>query len=405
MLGDFARLPAHTVPLILLRHAKAVPNSKLEAADDRRPLDDAGRAEAKALAELLAAFAPHARLISSPAARCVDTLRPYAELSGAQVRAEPSLHVHTSHPRTDPARPRPAALIAEAIAAGEPTIVCAHRENISVLQAAALAALGIAQPASDAAPGSALAGASWPPAAEAFPDLPKDWDDPLPTSGFWVLNLALPPPPAHHRPRPPSPAAHASRALTPASPPLPAWRRWFRARVRTRLHHRPLRTAGDPAGSAFACPPLATVLAPRPPRLLTPADSASSADRRHPGNHGLISPTALPPDLRRPLRPSRVLTDLHSSTLSIDPGQKSARFLPLKCPVSYAKAKNRSGSYAKLVATYEDDAGFVSRRQRGAPNWGHGRVGGSHGVVGHVGWPGCGIAIGVTGHRRPLARR
>jgi 8-oxo-(d)GTP phosphatase len=255
VLADFARLPAQTVPLILLRHSKAVAKSHWKRADDRRPLDDSGRADAKALAELLACFGSRARLITSPAARCVETLRPFAELSGVQLREEPSLYIHHQSSRTDPGDSPTsiAALLAEAVEAGEPTIFCAHRENIPVLQAAALAALGLHQPASDAAPGSALAGSLLTaPAQEAFPELPKEWDDSLPTSGFWVLNLALPPPP----PKPPSapaappapgsaPSASASAAppapgsapsasaSASAAPPPPAWRRWFRTRTRT----------------------------------------------------------------------------------------------------------------------------------------------------------------------------
>ena len=107
VIADFARLPAQTVPVILLRHAKAVAKSRWKRADDRRPLDDAGRADAKALAELLACFGPRARLITSPAARCVETLRPFAELSGAELREEPSLYIHTQSSRTDPADSSP----------------------------------------------------------------------------------------------------------------------------------------------------------------------------------------------------------------------------------------------------------------------------------------------------------
>ena len=55
-------------------------------------------------------------------------------------------HSPPSHPeRTRPTLTRPLPPSdREAIAAGEPTIICAHRENIPVLQAAALAALGLA---------------------------------------------------------------------------------------------------------------------------------------------------------------------------------------------------------------------------------------------------------------------
>ena len=246
VLADFARLPAQTVPLILLRHAKAVQKSGWKHADHRRPLDDSGRADAKALAELLDCFAPRvglagrATLITSPAARCVETLRPFAELSGAPLREEPSLYLHHHQPSTavtDDVGRSITALVVEAIATGEPTIICAHRENLPDLQAAVLAALGLTPPGgdvvsgTDAAPGSALARER----LAAIPDLPKDWSDPLPTSGFWVLNLEArlvsPEPPA----RPdlsstPSPPAAPSPPAPPGRPARPSAgrRRWFR---------------------------------------------------------------------------------------------------------------------------------------------------------------------------------
>ena len=311
VIADFARLPAQTVPVILLRHAKAVAKSHWKRADDRRPLDDAGRADAKALAELLACFGPRARLITSPAARCVETLRPFAELTGVELREEPSLYIHHQSSRTVPADSHPsiAALLSEAIAAGEPTIFCAHRENIPVLQAAALAALaalGVAQPPSDAAPGSALANSALAtsaraqsalansavagPAQPAIPDLPKEWDDPLPTSGFWVLNLTLPAPPAPPSSATPAPAPASSAAPSPASapaptapaaPPHPAWRRWFRLRTRPpRTAATPLPTAPSPpeAPSTPASSPAflgAPVLAPEP-TTATPEPLAAS---------------------------------------------------------------------------------------------------------------------------------
>ena len=50
VLGDFASRPADTVPLILVRHATAVPRSKWKGDDGERPLDSSGRAQAKLLA-------------------------------------------------------------------------------------------------------------------------------------------------------------------------------------------------------------------------------------------------------------------------------------------------------------------------------------------------------------------
>jgi 8-oxo-(d)GTP phosphatase len=209
VLDDFTSQRADTVPLILLRHAKAIPKSAWDGDDIERPLDASGRADAKTLAPLLVTFAPEARVISSVAVRCLDTVRPYAELTGAEVRVERALHGGSSG--TSPADS--AAVIAEAVRSGEPAVCCAHRENLPALQAAAIGALG--------APDTAL---------------PEDWGDTLPPSGFWVLHMA------------PSSLAPGSCPLpgpAPASPPplagpRPArWRRWFRTGGAPRPDHAP----------------------------------------------------------------------------------------------------------------------------------------------------------------------
>src|SRR6516165_11665819 len=168
VLEDFAGKPAGTVPLILLRHASAMPKSDWKAGDAARPLDDSGRAEAGTLATLLACFAPSARVISSAAARCLETIRPYAELTGAEVRAEPALHFQSS--RTDKADS--AALISGAVAAGVPAVFCAHRENMPSLKAAAAAALGL--PDGPGSPGDS--GSPGHSASPGTPGLPADWE-------------------------------------------------------------------------------------------------------------------------------------------------------------------------------------------------------------------------------------
>ena len=142
VLADFAARPPQTFPLILLRHAKALPKGGWKRADADRPLDDSGRYAAKALADLLACFAPSFRLITSPAARCTETLRPLPQLTGDPVREEPSLYIHHK-PVTGAADSGTvnAALIRAAIASGKPTVICAHRENLQALREAALAAL------------------------------------------------------------------------------------------------------------------------------------------------------------------------------------------------------------------------------------------------------------------------
>jgi len=252
VLADFAARTAATVPLILLRHAKAMAKSSWKHSDAVRPLDDSGRFDAKTLADVLACFAPRPRLISSSAVRCADTLRPLAELTGEKVREERLLYVHDQSSRIVPADPGidVAALIREVIASGEPTVICAHRENLPALQEAALAALA-GHPGAEIPATEIPGGPSGSVAGGAIAELPSEWDNTLPTSGFWVLNVAPLPqapeqtsqdlaetdPDAADQAAPGSPGSAAS-ALAPA-------RRWWQ-RVRAGAG-----AGAQPAGDAL----------------------------------------------------------------------------------------------------------------------------------------------------------
>ena len=158
VLDDFAAVPADTVPLILLRHAKAEPKSDWHGDDAARPLNDRGARDAAVLAGLLACFAPRAGVFSSPTLRCTETVRPYAESAG--VRVQPADALHKS--RTDSAGSR--VFLASVLASGQPAILCAHRENLPVLIAGVAAGLSAGEPP----PGSG---------------------DPTPTAGFWALHV------------------------------------------------------------------------------------------------------------------------------------------------------------------------------------------------------------------------
>jgi 8-oxo-(d)GTP phosphatase len=157
MLDEFAAGPADTVPFVVLRHASAGGKDTWKGDDLDRPLDAEGAAESDLLARLLGCYGT-CRVISSAAERCVATVRPYAALTGAKLEVEPALTVGAfeDDPKAGPA------LIAAAVAAGRPTVICAHRENIPPLLAAASEALGATPP-----DGSALRKA-----------------------GFWVLHSA-----------------------------------------------------------------------------------------------------------------------------------------------------------------------------------------------------------------------
>jgi 8-oxo-(d)GTP phosphatase len=157
MLDEFAAGPADTVPFVLMRHASAVGRDTWPGEDRDRPLDGSGADESERLAGLLSCFGS-ARVISSPAERCVATVRPYATLTGADLEIETVLAADRADDEPGAASARVAAIIA----AGRPAVICAHRENLPVLLAAAWAALGAEPPGGD----------------------------PLPPAGFWVLHAA-----------------------------------------------------------------------------------------------------------------------------------------------------------------------------------------------------------------------
>jgi 8-oxo-dGTP diphosphatase len=137
VLTDFAAGVCDTTPFILLRHARAVPRSDWKGDDAARPLDKSGAVDAGLLAGVLACFAPQALVVSSPAVRCLDTVRPYADLTGSPVRPEDSLRALSRS-----ASANPASLIYALIVGRDPAIVCAHRENLPFLLEAALVVTG-----------------------------------------------------------------------------------------------------------------------------------------------------------------------------------------------------------------------------------------------------------------------
>jgi 8-oxo-dGTP diphosphatase len=137
-LAAFRAGPLRTVPLILLRHASAGRKSDWRRDDRLRPLDDRGTRDAATLADLLCCFGS-ARVISSPAERCVATVRPYAARAGVEVETEPALEVLKEGAVDDPEAVK---VVAQFAAADQPVVICAHRENLPLLLDAARAELG-----------------------------------------------------------------------------------------------------------------------------------------------------------------------------------------------------------------------------------------------------------------------
>ena len=76
--------------LSVVRHADAGHRSEWPGSDEDRPLSPRGERQAKGLVELLAESGA-TRLISSPYARCVQTLEPLAERLGVVVETDERL--------------------------------------------------------------------------------------------------------------------------------------------------------------------------------------------------------------------------------------------------------------------------------------------------------------------------
>lgn len=83
-------LTAQAAPAYLVRHAKAGDRNAWSGDDLSRPLSKSGRRQAKALVSVLSTNVIE-RILSSPAIRCVDTVRPLADQRGLPIESRDDL--------------------------------------------------------------------------------------------------------------------------------------------------------------------------------------------------------------------------------------------------------------------------------------------------------------------------
>ncbi len=121
--------PPATVPLVVLRHAEALPRKTWRRPDGERPLSAEGDASATRLADLLGAVGIQ-RVVTSDAARCVDTVAPYAGKAGLDVELAPEVSEEVHERRPEAAGQVVAALVAD----GLPTVLCSHRPVLPALR-------------------------------------------------------------------------------------------------------------------------------------------------------------------------------------------------------------------------------------------------------------------------------
>jgi 8-oxo-dGTP pyrophosphatase MutT (NUDIX family)/phosphohistidine phosphatase SixA len=109
-----------TVPLLVVRHAKATKRAHWDGPDPRRPLTDEGCHQARELDPVLHAYGV-SRLLSSSSTRCTQTFEPYAEAQVVTLQTSDELS-EEGYDATTAAR-----LLEALMAAPEPTAVCSHR--------------------------------------------------------------------------------------------------------------------------------------------------------------------------------------------------------------------------------------------------------------------------------------
>jgi len=119
-------------PVVLLRHGKAVARKGWAAEDPLRPLSTDGERQALALVPLLAALAP-GRVLTSPSARCRQTVAPFNRATGRSAAPVPALSEEGF--AADPAAAH--ALVDELLSArmpgNPPVLVCTHRPVLDAL--------------------------------------------------------------------------------------------------------------------------------------------------------------------------------------------------------------------------------------------------------------------------------
>ena len=121
-----------TRPLIVLRHAKAMPRAEWrngQAVDDgKRPLLPEGIKQAQALVPLLAAFGPK-RVFSSPWFRCRATVAPYAAKRRIKL-IERSVFSELGNFRGPQ---RTAKEVIQIVEEGKGALICAHRPSLPTI--------------------------------------------------------------------------------------------------------------------------------------------------------------------------------------------------------------------------------------------------------------------------------
>jgi len=130
VLRRFAKQPADTQTVMIVRHGTAGSKSRYKGDDRKRPLDKHGRAQAESLVGILLAFGAD-KLYAADRVRCHQTLEPLAEELGATIDDERALTEEAYSDSRKAARNR----VLEIAAAGGTPVICTQGKVIPDLVA------------------------------------------------------------------------------------------------------------------------------------------------------------------------------------------------------------------------------------------------------------------------------
>lgn len=117
-----------TRAFVLVRHARAKRRKAWLGPDEERPLTKAGQRRAEQLVPLLAAYGV-TRAASSPAVRCIQTVTPYAEAAGLEIKTYGAL----TEPGHAEAPLRTAEVMINLLGKSHNRAVCVHRPTLPTI--------------------------------------------------------------------------------------------------------------------------------------------------------------------------------------------------------------------------------------------------------------------------------
>jgi 8-oxo-dGTP diphosphatase len=109
-----------TRAFVVLRHGQARQRKSWHKDDRKRPLVAAGTVQARAAARVLGAYGV-SRIVTSSSARCVDTVAPYADVSGWPITRHDGLSEEEATAKSV------LRIVDEVLSSGEDAVLCTHR--------------------------------------------------------------------------------------------------------------------------------------------------------------------------------------------------------------------------------------------------------------------------------------